>query len=394
MKLLHTADWHLGKDLYGYDRKREFEYFFEELKRILKESKIDILLISGDVFDTASPGNATAKSYYGLINSLHFEFPNLDIVITGGNHDSPSYLNAPGEILRMFKTRITGCVLRQENGEIDFDSLVYEIPDKAVICAVPFLRRGDMFQSKDKVLTVGDFYNEVVTRALAIRGKKQIPIIATGHLTTSNAKYSTTLAGEQVGGQDSVASDTFPSEVTYYALGHIHRPQPVDDKRFIRYSGSPMAFSFAEKDYNHSLTIVEFSGKEIQEIRLKKIPALIPLKTVPDSPKTLEEVKSALSKLPDDEDMYLEVNLLQEFINPDNKAAVIETLKNKKAKFCTFKRNIFNDGNSAKTLQPLSAEEFRNTDPLKIIKEIYKIKQKCELGEEFSAMLKKIIEEI
>ena len=198
MKLLHTADWHLGKDLYGYDRKREFEYFFEELKRILKENGIDILLVSGDVFDTASPGNATAKSYYGLINSLHFEFPDLDIVITGGNHDSPSYLNAPGEILRMFKTRITGCVLRDENGGIDFDSLVYEIPNKAVVCAVPFLRRGDMFMSKDKVLSVGDFYNEVVTRALAVRGEKQIPIIATGHLTTSNAKYSTTIGGEQV----------------------------------------------------------------------------------------------------------------------------------------------------------------------------------------------------
>ncbi|MBQ3655893.1 MAG: exonuclease SbcCD subunit D C-terminal domain-containing protein [Bacteroidales bacterium] len=394
MKLLHTADWHLGKDLYGYDRKEEFEFFFKELTRIIKENEIDILLISGDVFDTASPGNATAKSYYGLINFLHSEFPDLDIVITGGNHDSPSYLNAPGEILKKFKTRITGCVLRDENGNIDFDSLVYEISDKAVVCTVPFLRRGDMFKAKDEILSVGDFYNEVVTRALAIRGEKNLPIIASGHLTTSNAKYSTTTGGEQVGGQDSVGSENFPPEVSYYALGHIHRPQPVDDKRFIRYSGSPLAFSFAEKDYNHSVTIVEFCGKEISEIQLEKIPALIPLKTVPDSPKTLEEVKAELSKLSDDEDMYLEVNLLQEFINPDNKAAVIETLKNKKAKFCTFKRNVSNAEGTSKTLQSLSAEEFRNTDPMKIIKEIYRIKQKKELDEEFELMLKKIIEEI
>jgi exonuclease SbcD len=394
MKILHTADWHLGKDLYGYDRTEEFEYFFGQLRRILEENKVDIMLISGDVFDTASPGNATAKSYYGLVNSLHSQFPDLDIVITGGNHDSPSYLNAPSEILKSFKVRLTGCVPRTADGEIDFDAMIFDIGDKAVVCTVPFLRRGDLYVSKDRVVTVGEFYDEVVKRALQKRGGRNIPVIATGHLTTSNARYSTTLAGEQIGGLDSVSSGEFPDGISYLALGHIHRPQPVDDKCFIRYSGSPLAFSFAEKDYRHSLSIVEFNGAEISGIRLEEIIQKIPLKTVPDNPAGLEAVKAALAQLPDNEDMYLEVNLSPEFVNPDSKAAVIDILKDKKARFCTFRKNFYVPDNAEKNSQPLSAEEFKNTDPLKIIKEIYRIKQRCEMDENFSSMLKKIIEEL
>jgi exonuclease SbcD len=394
VNLLHTADWHLGKDLYNYGRQREFEDFFSKLKISLRENNIDILIVSGDVFDTASPGNFVAGTYYGLINDLHNEFPDLEIIITGGNHDLPSYLNAPKEILKSFKVRVVGCVPRLEDGSIDFDSMVLEVLDnggelKAVVCAVPFLRRGDF--SGD--MTVGKIYSQVVERALIRAQGKDVPIIATGHLTTSNAVYSTS-SGGQTGGLDSIDSNEFPQGISYLALGHIHKPQPVDGKKYIRYSGSPIPFSFAEKDYKHSLTVVEFSGKEISEIRLESLPPLIPLLTVPETPQDLAGVKKALLDLPDDKEMYLEVNLLYEFVNPDNKAVLIEILKDKKAKFCTFKNNYQNGENSQNQIRTFSAEEFKNADPLKIMKEIFLSKQKTEMPDKYAEMLAQIIEEI
>ncbi|MBQ5404172.1 MAG: hypothetical protein IIU11_07385, partial [Bacteroidales bacterium] len=240
---------------------------------------------------------------------------------------------------------------------------------------------------------VGKIYSEVLERALIRAQGKDVPIIATGHLTTSNAVYSTS-SGGQTGGLDSIDSNEFPQGISYLALGHIHKPQPVDGKKYIRYSGSPIPFSFAEKDYKHSLTVVEFSGKEISEIRLESLPPLIPLLTVPETPQDLAGVKKALLDLPDDKEMYLEVNLLYEFVNPDNKAVLIEILKDKKAKFCTFKNNYQNGENSQNQIRTFSAEEFKNADPLKIMKEIFLSKQKTEMPDKYAEMLAQIIEEI
>ena len=155
-----------------------------------------------------------------------------------------------------------------------------------------------------------------------------------------------------------------------------------------------MPFSFAEKDYKHSMTVVEFSGKEISGIHLRKLNPLIPLKTLPEVPQTFSEVKKVLSDLPDDEEVYLEVNMLYEYVNPDSKAALIEVLKDKKAKFCTFKNNYQSGADSQNTLRSFSAEEFKNTDPLKIIKEIFKTKQRAELSVKHAEMLAQIIEEV
>ena len=394
MKILHTADWHLGKDLYNYDRKQEFENFFLQLEKIISDNLIDILIIAGDIFDTASPSNYVAKTYYGLINLFHDKFPDLEIVIIGGNHDSPSYLNAPKQILETFKTHIVSVVSKNENGDIDFDSFVLDFDGKAIVCAVPFLRRGDLYVSKDKVLSVGDFYSEVVKRAVKKRGDRNIPIIATGHLTTLGARYTSNFGVEQIGGEDSVDLSSSLEDVSYLALGHIHRAQPVDNKRNQRYSGSPLAFSFAEKDYQHSVTVAAFSNKELVEIKLEKILQQIPLKTIPDTPKTLQEVKEELLKIPSDFSMYLEVNLLPEFINPDNKAAIVELLKDKKAKFCTFKRNISTKEVSMQNIRLETAQEFSKADPLEVIRQIYKNKIKVDLSDKFTNMLKEIISEL
>ncbi|MCQ2976029.1 MAG: exonuclease subunit SbcD [Bacteroidales bacterium] len=399
LTILHTADWHLGKQLCGYDRTNEFINFFDKLKSTISEKKPNILIIAGDIFDNATPSNSVSKQYYELIADLNKNFPNLEILIIGGNHDSPSFLNAPAEILKFFRAKVVGCVPRKD-GEIDWNSMIYiqEIKNKpvAVICAIPFLRRGDLATFNVENATEADFYNEVFNRAKILRQNLDIPIIATGHLTMVGAEYSTK-NGNQVGGQENVSENAFPDDIDYVALGHIHRQQPVKNKKNAFYSGSPLPFSFAEKNYQHSMSFVTFENGEQPKYESIKLPNLVPLKVIPENPSSLEEVKIQLENIPDNQDMFLEVNLADELRSMDTKQLIItEFLKNKKAKFCGFKNNniIKNDLEKSIFKQMKSEDDFKNTNPIDIIKDIYKNKLKTNLDEKYVDMLNSIIQEI
>ncbi|MBO4772916.1 MAG: exonuclease subunit SbcD, partial [Bacteroidales bacterium] len=141
-RLLHTADWHIGKSLAGYDRTCEWEIFFQRLIKTIETQEPDLMIVAGDVFDSATPSNVSANMYYNLIETLHAKFPTLKIVITSGNHDSQSYLNAPKEILHYFNAEVVGSVARDDEG-ICFEKMVIDLGG-AIVCAVPYLRRGDV----------------------------------------------------------------------------------------------------------------------------------------------------------------------------------------------------------------------------------------------------------
>ncbi|PAM94495.1 exonuclease sbcCD subunit D, partial [Flavobacterium sp. IR1] len=98
MKILHTADWHIGKKLHKHDLSQDFELFIHWLTATIEKEKVDVLLVSGDVFDLANPSSEARKQYYRSLMELR----RLDckIILTGGNHDSPAMLDAPREILR------------------------------------------------------------------------------------------------------------------------------------------------------------------------------------------------------------------------------------------------------------------------------------------------------
>ena len=99
MRLLHTSDWHLGHLFHGRRREEEFREFLGWLQNVLVEKKIDVLLVAGDIFDTNSPGNSCAGMYYDFLAEVVRATGRLRIIIVGGNHDSPSFLNAPAGLL-------------------------------------------------------------------------------------------------------------------------------------------------------------------------------------------------------------------------------------------------------------------------------------------------------
>ncbi|HRE98648.1 MAG TPA: exonuclease subunit SbcD, partial [Flavobacteriales bacterium] len=116
LRILHTADWHLGKRLHGADLSKDHLLFIEDLLSIIREREITHLLIAGDVFDHANPSNEALELYYSFIRKL------LDtgcaLIVTGGNHDSPGVLNAPQSLLKQLRVSVIGCATENPEDEI------------------------------------------------------------------------------------------------------------------------------------------------------------------------------------------------------------------------------------------------------------------------------------
>lgn len=277
LTLLHTSDWHLGRKLYGKSRDDEFANFLAWQLDCLYQQNVDILLIAGDIFDTSSPSNQAQKLYYQFLSDVA-NSPCRHVVIVAGNHDSPSFLDAPKSLLKHFDIHIVGNVSENFSDEVLvlYDS--QQIPE-AIISAVPYLKdrdirkvgSGESIADKENQIIQGIFHHYQQVSNLAFAKKhtleqqfhKKIPIIATGHLFMQGGQ---TLEGDgvkdlYVGSLGLVGTNIFyqaNQRYDYVALGHLHVPQSVGDNEFIRYSGSPIAMGFGEANQQKQVNLVRF----------------------------------------------------------------------------------------------------------------------------------------
>ncbi len=291
MKFLHTSDWHLGRRLYGRTRYQEFASFLEWLAALIEEQGIDLVLVSGDVFDTTTPSNRAQELYYRFL--CRVAGGNRHVVITAGNHDSPSFLNAPQELLRALNIHVVAQPGQPEKELVILPELG-AAKHSAIICAVPYLRDRDirsveagetLAEKKEKLVTgIRSHYEAVGSAAERQRtellgaGKAEaaslsIPIIGMGHLFTSGGQ---TVDGDgvrelYVGSLAHVGEDAFPSSFSYLALGHLHVPQQVGKSGTIRYSGSPIPMGFGEANQEKSVVIGTFTNQEL-ELVLHPVP--------------------------------------------------------------------------------------------------------------------------
>lgn len=269
LKVLHTSDWHLGRSLYERKRYDEFGLFLDWLAEFIQMQKIDVLLVAGDIFDTSTPSNRAQELYYQFLTKVaHSDCRH--IVITGGNHDSPSFLNAPRELLRFMNVYVIGSMTENLEEEVILLRDKFQKPE-AIICAVPYLRdkdirtvvTGEKMEDKNRKLVEGliAHYKEVGNIGL----KRQIdfpniPIIGMGHLFTSGSK---TTDGDgvrdlYVGGAAYVNENSFPECFDYLALGHLHVAQKVGNSENKRYCGSPVPIGFGESGQEKKVIVIEF----------------------------------------------------------------------------------------------------------------------------------------
>jgi exonuclease SbcD len=260
VRILHTADWHLGLRLYKREISEEHRAFFTWLTELIRDRQIHVLMISGDVFDQANPSNEARALYYTFLKELiHLK---CKVIITGGNHDSPGILNAPREILEMLDVHVIGSARTNVREEIiDLG--------EAVIAAVPFLREPDIHALTrdttydDKRLQIRDGIRRHYEKVALACGHFTVPLIAMGHLYAAGSSSSDSEKMIQLGNQSPVASDDFPDCFAYVALGHIHKPQRVNALDHIRYSGSPVPLSFSERDDRKIVIELEINGNKI-----------------------------------------------------------------------------------------------------------------------------------
>ncbi len=310
MKILHTSDWHIGKTLYGRKRYEEFEAFFTWLIETIEQEQVDVLLIAGDIFDTSTPGNRAQQLYYRFLHRVAASTCR-HIVIIAGNHDSPSFLSAPRELLRALDVHVTGSLSGNPADEV----LVLCDPEgnaELLVCAIPYLRdrdirtaeAGESMEDKSRKLIEGirDHYAETVSLARQQRAalSSSIPIIAMGHLFVAGGQ---TIEGDgvrelYVGSLAHVPAGIFPSDIDYLALGHLHVPQQVKGSSVMRYSGSPLPIGFGEAGQKKSVCLVEFDQKisaTSPVIRLINIPVFQPLEQIKGNWQTIADRISVLS---------------------------------------------------------------------------------------------------
>ncbi|WP_311195996.1 exonuclease SbcCD subunit D C-terminal domain-containing protein [Antarcticibacterium sp. 1MA-6-2] len=267
MKILHTADWHIGKKLHKHDLSADFNLFIKWLKRTVETEKVDVLLVSGDVFDLANPSSEARKQYYRSLMEL--KKLNVKIILTGGNHDSPSMLDAPGEILRELDMHVIGGLPEK------LEEVIIPVNNTAgntevVIVALPFLRDSDLRTAadgtnyEDRLEAVRKGIQKVFSNAAEICREKYpgVPAVAMGHLFAAGAETSESERDIQIGNQAAFNALQFGDYFNYIALGHIHKPQKVNAAVPAYYSGSPIPLSFSERKDEKRVLIFE-SGNAV-----------------------------------------------------------------------------------------------------------------------------------
>lgn len=390
IKILHTADWHLGQTFYNYDRKWEHKAFLDWLIDKTAEIKADVLLICGDVFDNQNPSAEAQSLYYSFLKKITDINPELQIIIIAGNHDSASRLEAPNPLLETMNITVKGLINRDENGEIDFNNLIIPLRKGGNVLAVPYLRQGDYPSSKEYGLGVETMYKELYQRV----NKDERPIISLGHLHAINSSINENDRSERIimGGLDNINLDVFDNEIDYLALGHLHRHQRVGGKENFRYSGSPLPMSFAEKNYKHGVVLVNYD-KEV-EIEFIPYPSPIELISIPDRPQELEEVLEAIDTLPegkvDETTSFLEIKVLITEVNPEMRISIENALKNKKIKLCRIESIHPKRDNNSEGKEPLS-QDLRSIEPMEMALSYYKKLYDNEMPEDLEKMLRDLV---
>ncbi|WXL24842.1 exonuclease subunit SbcD [Ectopseudomonas mendocina] len=316
MRILHTSDWHLGQHFMGKTRQAEHQAFCAWLIEQVRAHQVDALLIAGDIFDTGAPPSYAREQYNRFIVELRST--DCELVVLGGNHDSVAMLGESRSLLAELGTRVIPgvcedlheqvLVLKQRNGQ-----------PGAVLCGIPFIRPRDVLLSQagqsaeDKQQSLQQAIQQHYQTLYGLAEAKctelggNLPIIATGHLTTVGASASDSVREIYVGSLEAFPTSAFPP-AAYVALGHIHRPQKVGGLEHIRYSGSPIPLSFDEARQQKEVLLVECSGSALQSVIALPVPCFQPLLSLRGSLAELgQQIKEIAKKGTAEQPVWLEV---------------------------------------------------------------------------------------
>ncbi|MSQ41878.1 MAG: exonuclease SbcCD subunit D [Dehalococcoidia bacterium] len=274
MRFLHTADWHLGRTMRGRSRAAEFEAVFAELAAIVRAERIDVMLVCGDIWDTASPAPESDRLLYEALRE--FIGLRVQVVLIAGNHDSPRKLEALGRLSDLLGVYTQPYVKRPDGGGVLPLRAGEEV---ASIAAIPWIPEGRLIDAEEVLGPEAERHQQYADRAAAIYRAscagltpETINIVA-GHLFVDGARLAATDRSERllhIGRAYGVNAAALPSTPQYIALGHIHRPQPLAAVAApAAYSGSLLQLDFGELGQQKSVRIVDaHPGRPVEQREL------------------------------------------------------------------------------------------------------------------------------
>ena len=414
MRILHTADLHLGQILYqNYSRGDEHDHFFAQLEEWCGQYSPDVLLVSGDIFDIQQPGAAVKRRFNEYFVRLHETYPEMGIVITAGNHDSASRLEAPRPLLSRYKVEIRGSVHRTweatpEGGRWmnNYDDLIIPIknPDgeEVVVLAVPYLR-SDVVQNADYSQGVNRFLRELTQRARDLHPGK--PLVMMAHMYAKGAEIASKDASEKIviGGQEEVNMEGWADHPDYLTCGHIHKRQHIWNTHWARYTGSVLPMSFAEVDYKHGVDMLTLVDNKVNVEFLEYTPQHR-LRILPEADEelTLNKLKKLMDvelrprgddgKLSDSFD-YVVLKVKMEKVSNEAIKELEDHLNSKDAVLCKIQKIIPSiDVTTIVGNQSIvTIDDILDRDPLDTLKEAYVLEHKSEMSDAQISMLRELV---
>jgi len=287
MRILHTSDWHLGKNLEQINRIGEQREFIDCLCKTVQEEKVDLVLIAGDIYDTYNPSAGAEELFYEAIDRLNDKGKRA-VVVIAGNHDNPERLCAasplaykngiillgyPGSDVADFKIS-GGKISIADSGPGWHELCIPGCEHNAVIITLPYPSESRLeevlSQQADEGMLQRAYSDKIgsIFSTLSQKFREDTVNLAIGHLFIRGGKESESERTLQVGGALTVDASVLPANAHFVALGHLHRPQEIRNAPCpVFYSGSPLAYSFSEAGHSKAVYIIEAVPGEKAEIK-------------------------------------------------------------------------------------------------------------------------------
>ena len=377
MRVLHTADWHLGHTLYDFDREAEHAAFLRWLQDRLAED-VDALVVAGDIFHTPNPPVRASRAWFRFLAETRTRLPDLDIVVVGGNHDSATRLDAPNPVFDALGVHVIGGLPFRSGRALDVDRCIIPLTRggevRAWLAAIPYLRVSDLPPASGPDATreaLRQLHSQLFT-SLRKRADPSQALLATGHMSVAGARYSKASERRVVADDNPLTDRVFPDDLAYVALGHLHLAQAISGRDNVRYSGSPIPMSMAERDYEHQVVLVQLDGPNFVSATPLLVPRLVDMLRVPEEHALMAEVIPALRALPDkglgdttERLPFLEVRVLLDRPVPGLRQAVERALEGKRARLVSVNTKRTGDG---ARLADRHQQPLRELDPEQVFR--------------------------
>jgi len=272
MKVLHTSDWHVGRTIRGRSRADEHAAVLAEIAGIARREAVDVVLVTGDLFDTASPSPESERLVYQALLAL--ESSGATVVAIAGNHDNERRLQAVAPLFERGRVVVGAAPARPDEGGVV--RLTTAAGEELDVGLVPFLSqrnavRADLLMAGTEAEAVGAYDERCrhVVGALCAAMRPGVVCMVAAHLFVLGGTSGTSERVAHTAMGYAVSPHAFPADLHYVALGHLHRPQAVGQPT-VRYAGSPLQLDFGEAGDAKSVTLVEVTARA--PARITEIP--------------------------------------------------------------------------------------------------------------------------